>query len=138
MATPVWEVPPLTPDVGDHRAAWHANVHWLFASVARSFVTGAGFPPSLPTVQRFIVPRLYRKNAIVLPLGLKLGNCAVIPSLVICVRFFDATSMSAISRRISEPVSTAIVFPSGLQFGWRSSLSPLVSCRRLLPSVFIT
>src|SRR6185503_6840117 len=44
--------------LGDQRAAWHANVHWLFASVARSFVTGAGFPPSLPTVQRFIVPRL--------------------------------------------------------------------------------
>src|SRR6267378_7546240 len=42
---------------GDHLAAWHAKVHWLFASVARSFVTAAALLPSLPTVHRSIVPR---------------------------------------------------------------------------------
>src|SRR5207244_10052448 len=43
---------------GDQPAAWHANVQWLFASVASCLVSAEALLPSMPTVKRYLVPKL--------------------------------------------------------------------------------
>ena len=41
---------------GDHAGEWHANVHWLLASLARSRVSRDGVPPSGVASQMSIEP----------------------------------------------------------------------------------